>query len=667
MKYVLLLAVLMLAACTQTIEPIDTNIPDPAIEVDLFSEVYVPERTISETGFASNEELNEFINSYGAPNYGGAVPLLTRAMSASADMAESAAIASDFSETNVQVEGIDEADIIKTDGEYIYTITDNTLFIIEAGEDAKVVSKFELEHRPQGLFIEGQRIVVFGYFDDNSYFSDLSIFPRQSVTYFDVYDMSDKTNLQKEKEFLFEGSYFESRMSDGWVYFVVQSTPEYRPVPMPWMVVDGLERTVPLNSVFAYDYGYESAQFATVHSINLESLESEATTVAVEGGHTMYMSEENMYLVNTKYISEWNVRQQQMLELLESELSTDARELIKKIESVDPQVLSRSEKEQKVLRVYYSVADAMSQEERDKYEEELDVKVKEELSKYEAMQYTVLHRLAIDEGKVSLEASGEVPGSVVNQFALDEYENVLRIATTLNENRWFGVEVMDAEIAVAEGERIFSARFVREKLYLVTFRQVDPFFVVDLENPRDIEVLGELKIPGFSRYLHPYDENHIIGIGRDATETGRQEGIKISLFDVSDFENPVEKANWVAENSYSSTTAEWEHKAFLFSRENNLLVLPGYSWSGWREPQSEEEYNGALVFNIDTNDIELRGVIDHAQGERRYGALVERSLYIDDLLYTKSPYLLRVNAIDDLESVQRVTLKVADQNPIVIY
>jgi inhibitor of cysteine peptidase len=213
---------------------------------------------------------------------------------------------------------------------------------------------------------------------------------------------------------------------------------------------------------------------------------------------------------------------------------------------------------------------------------------------------------------------------------------------------------------LAEGESIYSTRFMGDRLYMVTFRQVDPFFVIDLSNPRAIKSLGELKIPGFSRYLHPYDEDVIIGIGRDASATGRTQGLKISLFDVHDVSNPKEIASFVTDDRYAQSTAEYEHKAFLFSKEKNLLVIPAYSYDYTYRNGGSTGYNGAFVFHITEDDIELRGLIDHsmARGSSSYyyGSLVERSLWIDDLLYTKSPTLLRINRIDDLSSVKNVEL-----------
>jgi len=203
---------------------------------------------------------------------------------------------------------------------------------------------------------------------------------------------------------------------------------------------------------------------------------------------------------------------------------------------------------------------------------------------------------------------------------------------------------------------------------MVTFRQVDPFFVIDLNDPTDITELGQLKIPGFSRYLHPYDENTLIGIGQDATETGRTTGLKISLFDVSDFANPKEIAKYVTEERYADSTALYEHKAFLFSKDKELLVIPAhnydYRWDWEDGSGNEAAYNGAFVFHITKDEIELRGLIDHSKSmaadQYYWGSLVQRSLYIEDLLYTKSPNLLRINEIDDLSSVKDVTLETSE-------
>ncbi|MDI6884716.1 MAG: beta-propeller domain-containing protein, partial [Hadesarchaea archaeon] len=163
---------------------------------------------------------------------------------------------------------------------------------------------------------------------------------------------------------------------------------------------------------------------------------------------------------------------------------------------------------------------------------------------------TIIHKISIANGTIEYKSQGEVPGQVLNQFSMDEYQGYFRIATTTG---WMGqnnVYVLDGNLDIvgrleglAPGESIYSARFIGSRAYLVTFKKVDPLFVIDLEDPKNPRALGELKIPGYSDYLHPYDETHLIGVGKDTVDMGSfawYQGIKIALFDVSDPENPRE-------------------------------------------------------------------------------------------------------------------------------
>jgi uncharacterized secreted protein with C-terminal beta-propeller domain len=403
----------------------------------------------------------------------------------------------------------------------------------------------------------------------------------------------------------------------------------------------------------------------------------------------MYMSEKNLYIASGESINEWEISQDVTVELVEPKLTAADKTLIQKIKDTDDEVLSQQEKRSKIYEVYNQYVQFMNSDEQSDLQKKVDERVKKELEKYESMQYTIINRIDLE--SFTLAATGEVPGSLSNQFAMDEQDNVLRVATTLQESYWrsFAVEVTEKMIAprqtttnnvytldmslavigtlkgLGDGEQIYSTRFMGDRLYLVTFRQVDPFYVIDLSNPRSPKTLGELKIPGFSRYLHPYDENTIIGIGRDATDLGRQQGLKISLFDVTDVAKPKEIAKFVAESQYSQSTAEYEHKAFLFDKDKELLVIPIYSYD-W-ESKGAKQYNGAMVFRIKPGEITMRGIIDHSGGQQLYGPSVERSLWIDDLLYTKSPNLLRVNRLDTLASTANVTLTQANGSPYPVY
>jgi uncharacterized secreted protein with C-terminal beta-propeller domain len=707
MKPLFALLIIGLVACTGP-QPTVTGTYEPP-------QSFFPDEDIRVRSFTSEVEFQSFISSTGSAGYGGVGFGRTAMMETAVAMDSSAGAkaAPSYSTTNNQVAAVDEADIIKTDGEHIYTVTGQTLFIVKAGEDAEVIATIDLKNTPTGLFVQGDHLAVFGEMYDLEEFKRIGFVPqRGGMTFFNVYDISDRTEPTLVKEYRFEGAYFQGRMYDDKAYIVVSTFPEGRTdMPTPVIIEDGRVRSMPVDDIYYFPIPYDNVQLATVHAIDLADLGSESSVaVTVEWSNQLYMSEENIYIATTETINEWEMRQEILAELIRPQLTSADRDLIAKIEATDPAVLTQAEKKQKIFQIYERYAQFMDQDEQEDLQERLDAELKERLEEYESMTYTILTRIDID--TLSVEATGDVPGTLNNQFALDESNGVLRVATTI-QPRWnwgrpmpvdIGIATADAVApdepiaekrimppveqsqstnnvytlgmdlqvigeleGLAPGESIFSTRFMSDRLYMVTFRQVDPFFVIDLSDPAKPREMGQLKIPGFSRYLHPYDENIIIGIGRDATDMGRQQGLKISLFDVTDPAKPTELAKWIAEDQYSQSAAEWEHKAFLFDKEKELLVIPAYSYNWDYRGGSTQNYNGAMVFRITAQDIEMRGIVDHSDGKQQYGPSVERSLWIEDLLYTKSPNLLRVNEISDLSSVANVTLTSKSAGPYPVY
>ncbi|MBS1267207.1 MAG: hypothetical protein MAG795_01179 [Candidatus Woesearchaeota archaeon] len=643
-----------------------------------------PDSPVKTKQFDSVQDYQDFISNSGgqSSSYYGARTLGVAQDSAgmmveSAAKIESAPSAggSDYSETNVQVENVDEGDVIKTDGEYIYTISDNTLFIVKAypGQEAEVVFSEKLDNKPTGMFIKGNKLAVFGQFNNIEYFKKIDFRPKYGMTYLNIYDTTDKSDPELVKEFKFEGSYFNSRMIQDDMYLIVRTRPYYRDAfPTPLMIEGERKIGMPVSDIHYYNIPYNNPQLVTVYSVDIDDNEAvDSAAVAVEYGQNMYMSENNIFITYTERINEYEIQQEIVMDLMQDKLTDADKQVVEKIKATDNQVLSQREKQQKIMQIYESYVYYLDQEEQDELQDKAELMLKNKLEKYKHLEFTVINKIEADNGQVKVGSNGKVPGQIINQFSMDENDNVFRIATTIN-SRWSrfdkqrtqstnnvyalnqNLDIIGELEGLAPGERIYSTRFMHDRLYMVTFKQVDPFFVIDLSNPRDIEQLGKLKIPGFSRYLHPYDEDTIIGIGQEATETGRTTGLKISLFDVSDVENPEEIAKFVTEERYARSTALYEHKAFLFSKEKELLVIPAYSYNY----KDSEGYNGAFVFDITKDNIELRGLIDHSQGSgRHYRPSVERSLYIEELLYTKSPTLLRINQLEDLSSVKSVKLE----------
>ncbi len=232
---------------------------------------------------------------------------------------------------------------------------------------------------------------------------------------------------------------------------------------------------------------------------------------------------------------------------------------------------------------------------------------------------TAIHKFDIDgEGPAQYRASGSVEGHLLNQFAMDEFEGFLRVATTMG-SPWSG-EDSESQVVVlgerdgvltevgsvgnmGEGERIYSVRFIGATGYVVTFRQVDPLYVLDLRDPENPSVSGELKIPGYSAYLHPLGDGLLLGVGQDADSDGRTLGAKATLFDVSDPANPRELGSWTKADGYSDV--EWDHLAFLYWAPEEIAVLPLSLW--------QEQFFGAVVLKTDDGVREIGRISHHRE------------------------------------------------------
>jgi uncharacterized secreted protein with C-terminal beta-propeller domain len=277
---------------------------------------------------------------------------------------------------------------------------------------------------------------------------------------------------------------------------------------------------------------------------------------------------------------------------------------------------------------------------------------------------------------------------------MDEYDGNFRIATTQgNMARTFAqatstnnVYVLDLNLTIvgrleelAPNEQIYSARFMGTRCYLVTFKKVDPLFVISLEDPMNPRVLGKLKIPGYSNYLHPYSDSLLIGIGKETVEAEEgdfawYQGVKLSLFDASDVEDPQEVAKYIIGDRGTDSPVLYDHRALLFDKERNLLVIPvliaeideaKFPNGVPSNAYGDFIWQGAYVFRVTEDSIELRGGITHLDDDSELlksgyyfssEYSVRRSLYIDSYLYTVSDKKIVISNLADLTRVSEIEL-----------
>jgi len=577
-----------------------------------------------------------------------------------------------YSTTNIQVAGVDEPDIIKNDNRYIYTISGSTLVIIDAypAAGAKVVSRTEITDTPQDIFIHGDRLVLFSTgtepFTTRPETSDPWIRPvppyyrpPTTVTHVTIYDIRNRAAPTVMKDYSIEGQYLDARMIGSLVYLVTQEQIyPYRDYPLVVPVLREGTRTVVQPDVWYFDHPESQYTFTTITSLDAATgKEKDAQTYLLGSGNTLYVSENAIYVSYPQYRPAI-YRGQEGLPV-KAVAAGDSAAFSSNVPA-DFNTLTGQERE--------SIIEGLRNDEQDAIR-------RQEV----AQTTTVIHKIAIENGVITYRAKGGVPGTLHNQFSMDEYRGNLRVATTSSiytprygQYTYNNVYVLDNNMAtigelthIAEQEIIYSTRFIGDRLYMVTFKRIDPFFVIDLSTPTSPKILGKLKIPGYSDYLHPYDATHIIGIGKETAtnEWGgvSTSGVKISLFDVSDVSNPKQLDKVQIGDAGSDSAALADHHAFLFDRAKNLLVIPVRAVTaepvvkGDTYPGRPLVWYGAYVFGLtpETGFV-LRGTVQHGSGDTGYyyygssPSEVKRSLYIGNVLYTMSAKQIKANPLDDL-------------------
>ncbi len=585
-----------------------------------------------------------------------AVPEATKEASAS-PAPSGAGAANDYSRTNLQVAGVDEADTVKTDGNYIYKVNGQEVQIIKAVPAGKMelvgtISYAEGQMSPRELYVSGNTLAVVGgaSFGDVVIMQERSIMPYiypppyiQESSKVMVYDITNRSKPVVKRSFETEGYYLSSRRIGNSLYLLAnRNMLLYRPLGevKDEELVPAYRDSAAGGKVQALDLGkvwclpnFSQPSYLVVAGINLADHSQVADLNAYLGsGENVYASTGKLYATMTDYNY--------------------------------PAVLPDNKVPENVVN-------------------------------------TKIFRFALKNGKVTYEATGQVPGTILNQFSMDEYRGNFRIATTTG-NMWESGEgtsknnlyILDDKLLVkgsvtgmAPGERIYSVRFMGERAYVVTFKDVDPLFVLDLKNPSQPKILGALKIPGYSDYLHPYDATHLIGFGKDTISKAVKDsqgrvvdtrayyaGMKMALFDVTDPTNPKEVAVVKIGDRGTDSELLHNHKALLFSREKGLIAFPvtvatvkDSSYSSDFPEYGEFTFQGAYVYNIDLNKgFTMQGKISHLAPEDYLKSgyywydsdkNIQRILFIGSNLYTLSNTKVQANAMGSLGKVGELSLK----------
>ena len=555
----------------------------------------------------------------------------------------------DYSDTNTQEDGVDEADIIKTDGNYIYLLSGNELLIVDSFpiDELSIISRTTIEGSASEMYLVGDQLVVLSHeytYDERPGFpswppvtdtirpavrlaADSLFAPRnfEVNAVLTVFDITDRANPELQQRTVFDGSITTSRGIDDKIHVVLNNN-LFLPSPI---ILDGTDQ-----------FETREQYIERVGAMSLEQL-APAFEVFDAAGELVASGD----LVGEATFPESDIADgsQQLISVVTLDLS----ELGEEVDAVSAlgswgQVYASTDS------LFIAASEYRGPWTGD-----------------EIGWVTHIQKFDLTGDDVTLTATGEVPGNVLDQFSMDEEGGILRVAVTetaagsTTNSVYLFTQAGDEleEISSVEGlglgERIFSVRFVGDVGYVVTFRQVDPVYTLDLSDSLNPFVAGELKVPGFSTYLHPVGDTHLIGLGRDADpESGRALGLKLSFFDVSDLANPTEQDSWIIGDAddYIFSDAQYDHRAFSYFPESGILALPVSEGSWWWEGDT-----GVEVFRVTPEGgIEELGDIEHESP-------VLRSLRIDDLLYTYSREQIKVTSLTDPQNVV-ATLRIVQED-----
>lgn len=535
--------------------------------------------------------------------------------------------------TNNQVEDIEEGDIVVTDGQFIYSILDNYLMITNAKDPAKmqVVKKLKLGENlyPTQLMLHGNQLIVTYYSYEEKKVAN-GYYDSKSIVKFAIFDVKDAKNPKLIREIGQDGSIVGIRKYGNILYMITSQTPNYwimrekdvevdlRPTVYD-SAVSTSSQVLPLDKIRILP-GSTEPNFLIVSAFDLSNAaQGKVQTESYLGSsNQLYMSTNAIYVTAP----------------VNNEMTTTSRKM--------------------------------------------------DIARWAAPQDTQIYKFTIDQTTIEMTAKTTIKGTVLNQFSMDEYDGYFRVATTEG-HAWGNTPdsnnhlfILDKDLKqvgeltdLARGEKIYSARFMGDKAYVVTFKEVDPLFVIDVANPKAPKVLGELKIPGFSNYLHPIDEKHLLGIGYDTQvkmdEFSKEpriltQGMKVSLFDVSDLANPIEQDSVIIGGRGTYSDVQYDHKALFRDVENGYYGFPITIYKDLGNDNLAYQGTGAQIYKVSVaKGIQLVGdLVEPAlKGEEyeNWEETVQRLLYIDEALYTVARKEIKSYELKTFKEISAVKLQ----------
>lgn len=555
----------------------------------------------------------------------GASDMMTK--TAPAELPQSATVTTPerVSGTNVQVAGVDEPDIVKTDGTAIFVSSKYPQYYFKRvmplvepaiGIMPPAPNMQNITDIIQALPVSSMKNV--GSVNANGDLlvtnNRLLVLEHNAVKGFDI---SDKIKPTQAWEYSLDSNrqIETARLVGGQVVLVTKMyVYPNSPCPMPLWKMGNDQTTIPCTEIWRPDVSINADGVYTVVSLDPTDghVNDMVSFVGGQDSTTVYVSPDAVYIGFTTSMSQSELLAHTLLSPDNSLIDAATKARITKVLALD---ISQAAKEVEIDQIVSGYTNNLSDDERMKWQTEMTNLMDAYIETHKReIEQTVITKIAVDEMRIT--ATGEVPGRLLNQFSMDEYQDYLRLATTVG-GRGFGnthsandVYVLDSKLNqvgrvtdLGKEERVYAVRFMNDRGFVVTFKETDPLYTLDLSDPKAPKVTGELKIPGYSSYLHPLQEHVLLGVGKEDNR------VKVSLFDVSDPTSPKTLDTYLLSDYWSDIQST--HHAFLQDAKHGVFFIPASQ--------------GGYIFSYNNNSLKLvKTVAD---------TTIDRALYINDALY----------------------------------
>ncbi len=608
----------------------------------------------------------------------------------------------DFSKINTWINGADEADIIKTDGRYIYALSATSIFIIDAYPDknAKLLAEIQFREQPREFLISDNRLVVLG----DSSLTEQDVVRESNYSYIKIFDTSDKSSPKELRHLDIEGDYVNSRLINDHLYFI-SSVSSFIYVREDSILPKILENNENVNcelandcvvpDIYYFNVPYDSYNFVSINSINIQENQdaTKSKFYILPSSQNIFLSSDNLYLSYAKYLSEYQFETEVMVDLLHTVLSDKNKNIIKSINFAESHILNEGEKQTKVRAVLEYQIDLMDTAEQEIFQQTLEQKILEKYSELSnELEKTVIHKINFDKGDVKYQDFGEVNGYIASKLSMNEKDGNLFIFTSKNHiwpnhlknqnNVVHNIYALNNSLkekgrleGLIEGAQIDSVNFVEDRVYLKVIEENKPLLVIDISEAESLKTIGEIKIPDFFNYLHSYSNNIFIALGREIEENEQgaiAKGVKLSLLDTSNIHELGELGSQVLGGVDSDSVALYDHKTLLFSKNKDLLIVPVSIKNSEKGIFGNQDFDGVVLFNVSPQGFSLKGLVNHndltatttdaISVSRPYHHGIKRSIFINDILYTFSDYGLKLSSLESLNTLGSFPFVSSPQN-----